>query len=37
MDLSLFGMYRNPIDKRKNINSCAFKRFKLPFSSMLLK
>ena len=37
MDLSLFGMYRNPIDKRKNINSCAFKRLKLPFSSMLLK
>ena len=37
MDLSLSGMYRNPIDKRKHINSCAFKRLKLPFSSMLLK
>ena len=38
MDLSLFGMYRNPVNKKKNkINNCAFKRLKLPFSSMLLK
>ena len=38
MDLSLFGMYRNPVNKKKNkINNCAFKRLKLPCSSMLLK
>ena len=38
MDLSLFGMYRNPVDKKKNkINICTFKRLKLIFSSMLFK